>query len=269
MLPGGFGEGRRQLLYSLLRDARVQTTVTDIVVEFGNYRYQDLMDRFVRGDDVPAQEFRKVWEQSTVRANEPARLEELFRTVREINSGLTPDRQLRVLLGEPPIDVDNVPEPRDPRRWAVLRDSFPADLVRREVIVRGRRALVLYGQLHYLRKEILSNYDMSHWQAQTMVSWLESIPGTKVFNIWADSPGVQRIQPEAANWPAMSLVLVKGTLLGAADFTVFDNPPSVSTASRFSIRAADDFVEIPREQFKSLRMEDQFDAILYTGGGGR
>jgi hypothetical protein len=38
---------------SLIRDPRFRETVDDIVVEFGNARYQNLMDRFIRGEDVP------------------------------------------------------------------------------------------------------------------------------------------------------------------------------------------------------------------------
>src|SRR5687767_13873324 len=40
-------------LKALVRDARFATTVDDIVVEFGNARYQDLVDRFVAGGQVP------------------------------------------------------------------------------------------------------------------------------------------------------------------------------------------------------------------------
>src|SRR6266516_2044135 len=38
---------------SLIRDPSFNLTVNDVVVECGNARYQDLMDRFVRGEDVP------------------------------------------------------------------------------------------------------------------------------------------------------------------------------------------------------------------------
>src|SRR5262245_10363582 len=47
---------------SLLRDARFTSIVTDIVEECGNSRYQDVMDRFVLGVDVPYGELRQAWE---------------------------------------------------------------------------------------------------------------------------------------------------------------------------------------------------------------
>src|SRR5437762_2587950 len=43
---------------ALIRDRRFAGTVNDIVVEAGNSRYQDVMDRFVGGEDVPYQVLR-------------------------------------------------------------------------------------------------------------------------------------------------------------------------------------------------------------------
>jgi hypothetical protein len=39
-------------LLSLIRDPRLADSVNDIVVEPASARYQDVVDRFVRGDDV-------------------------------------------------------------------------------------------------------------------------------------------------------------------------------------------------------------------------
>ncbi len=50
---------------SLVRDPRFSATVNDIVVEFGNARYQDVMDQFVGGTDVPDNVLRDVWQNTT------------------------------------------------------------------------------------------------------------------------------------------------------------------------------------------------------------
>src|SRR5262245_45923563 len=42
-----------QLRLRLLREPRFAELVNDIVIEAGNARYQDVMDRFIRGEDVP------------------------------------------------------------------------------------------------------------------------------------------------------------------------------------------------------------------------
>lgn len=74
------------------------------------------------------------------------------------------------------------------------------------------------------------------------------------------------MKPDAASWPSPSIALVRGTVLGAADFTAYF--PS-EAMGRLAIRDGkrDFAAPIPREQWKTLRAEDQFDAVLYPGKG--
>jgi hypothetical protein len=71
-------------LSALVRDRRVADAFNDIVVEFGNAKYQDVIDRFVRGDDIPSEVLRQVCQDTT----QPTHIwdlpvyEEFFRTVR-------------------------------------------------------------------------------------------------------------------------------------------------------------------------------------------
>lgn len=91
---------------ALIRDPRFATIVNDIVVECGNAKYQDVMDRFVRGDEVPYEALRQVWQNTTQISGVWDRpiYEEFFRAVRGVNASLPRERQLRVLLGDPPVD---------------------------------------------------------------------------------------------------------------------------------------------------------------------
>jgi hypothetical protein len=263
MLPGGHGDKRfHDLLLRVLRDTRIQGTVTDIVVEFGTSRYQDVIDRFLRGDDLPAGVLRHAWQDTTIAGstNDGPYVEEFYESVRALNATLSKDKQFRVLGGDPPVDWDNVVTKQDLRKWTVRRDSFAADLIHSDVVARGRRALVVYGHQHFPRKEILTNYDMSNWQAQTMTSLVESRPGARVFVILAEgTPEVMKLQPDMAAWRPLSLALVRGTVLGAADFTVF-----YGDGDRFAIRGVDDFAKIPRVDHKPMRMEEQVDAIIWN-----
>ena len=86
----------------------------------------------------------------------------------------------------------------------------------------------------------------------------------KVFTIWTADPSA--LQPDAASWPSPSLAIIRGTVLGAADFTKYY--PS-EAMGRFAIKdGKPDFsAPIPHEQWKTLRAEDQFDAVLYLGKG--
>jgi hypothetical protein len=75
---------------ALIRDARFADVVTDIVVESGNSRFQDVVDAFVSGQRVHDTTLRQVWQKTTV-ANfvwERPIYEQFFRTVRDVNASL-------------------------------------------------------------------------------------------------------------------------------------------------------------------------------------
>jgi hypothetical protein len=58
-------------------------------------------------------------------------------------------------------------------------------------------------------------------------------------------------------------VLIRGTALGAADFADVNGQEK-----RYAVRGIDDFVEIPKERYRPMRMEDQVDAILWRLNDG-
>src|SRR3954453_18619525 len=50
---------------ALIRDPRFSKVVNDIIVEFGSRRYQAVIDRFIAGEDVPAELLRHAWRDTT------------------------------------------------------------------------------------------------------------------------------------------------------------------------------------------------------------
>ena len=245
-------------LLALIRDPRFADTVNDIVVEPASSRYQDVVDRFVRGDDVREDVLRKAWEDAVVPSSPGVLTEELIRAVRVVNNGRNADKRLRVLLGDPPIDWDNVTSAAEHFKWVELRDTYPADLIRRQVLERGRKALVIYGQMHAQRKQSFSNYDMSTWQSQTIVSLLERDAAARVFNVWSLFEA-DRMPAEVDQWPIPALAVLRGTTLGAADFATLAFIPN-----RFGISGGR-IGPVPRAEWRQLAMQEQFDAVLYLG----
>jgi hypothetical protein len=247
---------------SLIRDPRFAATVNDIVVECGSARYQDVMDRFVRRADVPNSVLRQAW-QNTTQPNplcDRPIYEDFFRAVRAVNASLPNDRQLRVLLGDPPIDWDSVRTPEEVTKWIGERDRHAADLIRREVLAKNRRALVVYGDMHFRRKNV-TEHTSGGW-APTLVGLLESTAATRVFTIWTNTiTELAEVQADVAAWRAPSLAIVRGTVLGGKDFNVY-----AEDAVRFSPAPGQPPPPAtPPSQKPSLRMEEQFDAILYLG----
>ena len=227
--------------------------VNDIVVESGNSLYQDVMDKFVAGEDVPYDSLRRVWQDTTQPHDiwDKPIYEEFFRAVRTLNSGPPKERRLRVLLGDPPVDWATIHARSD---FPGRPDSFPAELIRREVLAKGRRALIVYGGMHLQRHDFAHNYEPS----EGIVEVLERNSPGLVFSIWTNTfTDLQTMQLSVSSWPVPSLTILNGTLLGVQDFAVY---------YPFSIYLKDKngkFVE--QKATRPLRMEKQFDAVLYLG----
>ena len=250
-----------QFRLRLVRDPRFAETVNDIVVELGSARYQDVIDRFTRGEHVPDEVLRRVWQDTT----QPTELadrtiyQDFFRAIADLNRTLPESRRLRILLGDPPIEWERVATAADYQRWLEQRDSFPAELIRREVLTKGHRALVVYGQMHFQRRNIMSNYDMSSPVAQTLVSLLERDAPGSVLTIWPIAD-LERLQPDAASWPAPVIAAIGGTTLGALDFAAL----RPANEPRASIERGT-FAPVPREAWKVFHVEEQLDAVMYEG----
>jgi hypothetical protein len=242
-------EQAHAFVLTLIRDPRLPSTINDIVVESGNAQFQDVMDGFVRGEDVPYESLRQVWTHAPKLFEQPM-YEEFFRAVRAVNAALSEERRLRVVLGEAP----------DPRS---NRSLYAADVIRREVLAAGRRALVIYGGTHFLRKDPIA-IDGSQGKWQSIVRDLESKGDANVFSIWfAGCADLKKHQRSVASWPTPSLAIFAGTALGMADYAAyvgfggfrFKNGKPV-------IVNGHPLIDPPRP---GLRMEEQFDAVLYLG----
>jgi len=261
---GHHDDESQAFLRSLVSEDRLAWTINDIVVEFGSAKYQDLMDRYQRGDKVPARELEKVWQDVTGPNGSfdgPA-VERFFRAVRDKNWLLPQERQMRVLLGEPPIDWSKIHSDADyVAQLQVLgnRDGYVADLIRREVLDKGRRALIVYGSLHFQRKTVWSNYSPEWPEADTLVMRLEAQAPGEVFTIWRVTAAMH-VPPYFTAWRVPSLAMLKNTDLGLADFGRY----FAYDGERRAVRNGKAVV-IPREGWKSLRMQDQFDAVIYLG----
>ena len=131
--------------------------------------------------------------------------EDFFRAVRAANASLPVDHKLRVLLGDPAIDWDAVHSRDDLMKWLDMRDRHAAEVIQREVLAKGRRALIVYGNGH------LPRIDPS-----ALVGLLEHTTTTRVFTIWTNTDtDLKPFQVGVDTWSAPSLSVIAGTTLGA------------------------------------------------------
>jgi hypothetical protein len=243
---------------ALIHNAQFPGLVNDIVVESGNSLYQEVMDKFVAGEDVPYDSLRRVWQDTTQPGDvwDKPIYEEFYRAVRALNSGLPRERRLRVLLGDPPIDWATIHSISDLTAGSPSsRDSVPVEIIRREVLAKSRRALIVYGGMHLQRHDYAHNYEPGDYG---IVEVLERNAPGSVFSIWTNtSIDLKAVHPRVSSWPNPSLAILKGTSLGGQDFAAY---------YPFPIYLKDKDGKInPQRPTRPLRMEDQFDAILYVG----
>ena len=97
----GAGHGQletREFFAALIRDRRFAPTVRNLVIEFGNARYQAVMDRYVTGGPVTRDELRHVWEDTTQISGvwSLPMYEQMLADVRSVNAGLPPAKRIPV-----------------------------------------------------------------------------------------------------------------------------------------------------------------------------
>jgi outer membrane protein OmpA-like peptidoglycan-associated protein len=160
-LSEGAGHGQletRDFFAALIRDRRFAPTVRNLVIEFGNARYQPVIDRYVTGGPVTRDELRHIWEDTTQISGvwSLPMYEQMLADVRSVNEGLPPAARIRVIAGDPPIDWSAVTSPADEdmNDW---RDAHFAHVIDREVMRQGGRALILIGGAHISRKVMFPN----------------------------------------------------------------------------------------------------------------
>jgi hypothetical protein len=241
----------------LIRDPRFAQKANDIVVEFGNQLYQSVADRYVRGDKVPLDSLRMIWEDNTqgpLLTTSSPMYANILHAAREVNAKLPQRRQLRVLLGDPAVEWKTVTREE---LWEIhkQRGDLMRELARDSVVAKGRRGIVIGGGSHLRRTK----------------------PDTKGgYEKWGDlSPRVYIINPhegfggKAAKYEAVldslplgSLVPVRGTFLENIEIDEADQEvPAVGTP-------APPPPEPPPGMHRThvgLKLGTRYDALLYLG----
>jgi len=271
LCDGGHGcEQAYAFRIALIRDPRFPDLVNDIVVESGNSLYQSMMDRFISGEDMPDSEIRRAWQNTTQPHDvwDCPVFEGLFREVRDLNATLPKERQIRILLGDPPMDwskVNSAAEFFETSFALEDRDSCAARIIQDEVLAKQRRALVIYGSMHLLRRVVaLRSEEEQAMEFQSLplrtplVALLEA-QGANIYSVLTSADiDLTLFQPDIRSWDTPSLVPIRGTPLGEASFRTYY--PDAILAGR-----PDSLVKLYVDPDRSPSMEEQFDAILYLG----
>jgi hypothetical protein len=152
-----FGEihGNKQeyeWLRSLVATPEFADRVDDIVVETGNSLYQQSVDRYVSGEDVPLEQVQKAWRNVVGVIGPPSPVyASLYQVVRETNLKRRGKHQMRIVCGDPYIDWEKVKDREDIAPYLGNRDQWYTQVVKDEVLAKHHRALLIMGWGHFLR----------------------------------------------------------------------------------------------------------------------
>jgi len=282
----------------LLRHPRFLDTVDDIVVEWGSISGQEVMDRYVNGLPVSREELESVWRNSTQSIIwEVPIYEEFFAAVRERNLAHPPEKRVRILFGDPALDWSSFMEgiTWDDREsvWTesainltgakdyedfrerfgdvVTRDLNAHDVIVREVLAANRKALLIYGDMHFAREQLNFNFNTHSEFGGSLYELLERSHPGQTFSITSylpsnsaysnDSLGVATLvdlHPEILNWRRNSFISLEGTEIGRSDFRSKYPWPVPRIDPKTGNR-------IPEEKYESRTLADIFDGLIWLG----
>jgi hypothetical protein len=238
-------------IVALLHHPRFPTVAQAIVVEFGNARYQDLIDRFVGGEPIEDTDLSWVWRDLVSAPTSDAPIYEyFFRTVRAINRTLPADRRLRVLLGDPPIDWRHVHSIEDARPF-LERELHLAAAVE-QALARHGRVLFIAGIGHVVRAS-LPRWTPRGLDDRTAVRIVEATHPRAVYVVVPHVGFGQRndeLELQLAQWPIPALLPARKTWIGALC-------PNLLFAAGMEWDGEDPYAQVT--------LADVADAYLYLG----
>jgi hypothetical protein len=194
----------QHLLQQLVASPRFSNSVDDVVVWFGNARYQALVDRYTSGARIRPHRLSHVWRNtSQLLAWDSNVYRQFFATVRDANRGLPGAQQIHVTLGEPPLDWHSA-DLGDVRRVINREPGYMARLAASK-LRQGRHVLVIAGRPLVARRE------------GTITSRLEHLSGYSVFTVTPHlgfATTNHALEQRLSSWQAPSLARLAGTWLG-------------------------------------------------------
>jgi surface antigen-like variable number repeat protein len=206
-------EQEADFIGQLIRHPGFSNKVNEIVVEFGNALYQDVIDRYVEGKDVPLTELQQVWRNTTqLTIWDGAIYERFFANVRALNQTLPAKQRLHVLLGDPPIDWGKVERREEWQSFLDQRDEHFAGVVMKQVLAKKRKALLIIGGAH-----------LNRWSEEIGANVAQLIEKKYPRSMFIIEPHIgfgkrnDELEPRLAAWSKPSLTNLKGNWLGELD----------------------------------------------------
>jgi hypothetical protein len=273
----GLGETHRRaqeidFYTALIRDPRFAREVGNVVVEFGGAAHQDIIDRYVAGEDVPYLDLRKVWTDTVgwIGVVPSMGYQLFYYQLRQVNLTLPPSNRIHVWLGEPVIDWSQIKTHADWVKVNRLRDSHAAELIEREILGRGRKALVIYGGGHFwplMPGDLGKKLEDADWGTNTLRARIDQAhPGAlftaRFYTGAGDKACVEDFESRVSSaWPVPALVTP------LHDSAVADNLLRCNPVPPKGITFPPGLSDAQKQQAATFwaQAETRFDALIYVG----
>jgi hypothetical protein len=253
-------------ILDLLHNPAFPGKINDIVVECGNSLYQPLLDRYIAGETIDVTKVQQAWRNTTQpMCGVSSFYEQFFPLLRRLNQRLPPEKRVRVLAGDPPINWNKIRTLEDLLHAPSDRDRNIASVMEREVLSKHRNALMLFGVSHLFHGPMADGslsavglYE-KHYPGRTLVV----VDHTGFGNGTGYAKYNNTLEVRLASWPIPSLVTkLRGTWLVDLLDTTYSTGNFVTTttlgndgkATRRSVP------ELGGRKFSSVA-----DAYLYLG----
>lgn len=205
-------------IVKLVSDSRFSAVVQNVVVEFGNALYQNQMDRYLAGEDVPAEEIQKAWRNTALSPLSPFDApvyERFFKTVRAVNATRSQADRIRIVLADLPVDWSKPVAEIEAVKTATSRDLHFHKVIQREVLASGSNALLLFGGAH-LYRHWWNPFVNARGAPLNLIDLLEASSGPRVYVVMVHA----FLEPDAdldrklRDWNRPSFASLKDTWLG-------------------------------------------------------
>jgi hypothetical protein len=214
--------------------------VDDIVVEYGNSLYQKAVDRYINGEDVPLEEVQKAWRNTMALGPVSPVYPSLYEAVRLVNRQRPGKHRLRILLGDPYINWDNVKSREDVGPYLAHRDEFYASVVKDEVLAKHHRAMLIEGWGHFLRSQAGPGFVEKELRSAGATTFV-ILFGTNAVGGYTD------LDKRFDTWKVPALMPLKGNWVG--------DLPTMPVLTGGTAQAGPN----------PLKLQDAADALLYLG----
>lgn len=236
---------------NLVQYPEFANTVQDIVVEFGNALYQKDVDDYISGRSDDIESIDKALRGSLYfTAWMPEVYRNFFKTVRDVNSKLPGDRQIKVHLAEAKFDWRTQ---KDAEQWQHAASTKGERFyeVTSALLDENKNVLMIFGAFHLIN--VPENYRTSQPQSKLpLATRLKQHYPDSLYTLW---PVTEPVFVDSLNAvPTPSILPIKGSPLAGLEFR------DLLPKARFKL------AEMGNARAKT---EGLFDAFLYTGANQR